>query len=473
MRFRLSIIFCIFLYNFVYSQTDIVNTTTDYIEVDSLGQYAYISLSEDKNRIVLSGSVYNEPQNLSISNDFGLNWTNLASFENQSEGVIDQIDFIRAYFISDDSLVIFSNDNKYLIYSFENNNLDTFFLNPNMKGISYSFTIFEIRKSNREFYIFQKSLGSSKYYDNSTIIKLDFNNGYTEVNELDMLKFAQLTDERNPEKYRYPNVDDYFITEDGCFFMTGVMRLLNNDGIVEQKKGLIKIDANESLEWQKSPFYFSDSTAEHYLFFDDCKNGLLSTYRTYRKEYPRIYKTTDGGDNWEKIFEDNKNKFVLRDFKRADDSTLYATSADLDIYRSTNNGKTWLRLKHDLTYKFTDYTIIDKNTILVAYNKSSIAKITIDDSKSPVVKNYNSSKISPPYPQPAHSHVTIEIDNPNYAIEKNTLDIYDFLGRKLEDQEVDISKNSIRWNCSSVEPGVYLINIKHGTEEKAVKVLVE
>jgi type IX secretion system substrate protein len=470
---RLLKLFFFLIYSLCYSQIDIINTTTDYIEVDSLGQYAYISLNKDKNSIVLSGSVHSEPQNLSVSNDLGLNWTNLASFENQSEGVIDQIDFIRAYFISDDSLVIFSNDNKYLIYSFENNYLDTFFLNPNKKGISYSFTIFEIRRSNREFYIFQKSLGGSKYYDNSTIIKLDFNYGTTEVNELDMLKFAQLTDERNPEKYRSPNVDDYFFTEDNCFYITGVMRLLNNDGIVEQKKGLIKIDGNESLEWQKSPFYFSDSTAEHFLFFDDCQNGFLSTYRTYRKEYPRIYKTTDGGDSWEKIFEDNENKFVLSDFKRADDSTLYATSADINIYRSTNNGETWLRLEHSLIYKFTDYTIFDKNTILVAYNKSSIAKITIEESKSRVVENYSILKISPPYPQPAHSNVTVELDNPNYAIEESSVAIYDFLGRKLESQEVEISKNSIRWDCSSVMSGIYLINIKHGTNEKAVKVVVE
>ena len=42
-----------------------------------------------------------------------------------------------------------------------------------------------------------------------------------------------------------------------------------------------------------------------------------------------------------------------------------------------------------------------------------------------------------------------------------------------KNQEITINNNSLTWNCSAVQPGIYLINIKHGSEEKAVKVVVK
>jgi hypothetical protein len=59
------------------------------------------------------------------------------------------------------------------------------------------------------------------------------------------------------------------------------------------------------------------------------------------------------------------------------------------------------------------------------------------------------------------------------------ISIYDITGKKI----VAVGKLSlvkqeshygnIIWDCSSAQPGIYLINIKHGTEEKTVKVVVE
>lgn len=77
------------------------------------------------------------------------------------------------------------------------------------------------------------------------------------------------------------------------------------------------------------------------------------------------------------------------------------------------------------------------------------------------------------YPQPANMSVTIEFDSQKYSLDKKDIAIYNIEGREIKNQDVKINNNSIIWDCSSALPGIYLINIKHGTEEKAVKVVVE
>ena len=52
--------------------------------------------------------------------------------------------------------------------------------------------------------------------------------------------------------------------------------------------------------------------------------------------------------------------------------------------------------------------------------------------------------------------------------------IYNIIGIELDNQKIEIENNkTILWDCSGEEPGIYLINIKHGTEERSVKVVVE
>jgi len=85
----------------------------------------------------------------------------------------------------------------------------------------------------------------------------------------------------------------------------------------------------------------------------------------------------------------------------------------------------------------------------------------------------------PPYPVPARSEVQTKIyfdSSTDIAVEN--IAVYDIYGRKLPtkeslrfEQDTFYSGNII-WDCSAVEPGVYIIRINHGTEVRAVKVMV-
>src|SRR5690606_785239 len=86
----------------------------------------------------------------------------------------------------------------------------------------------------------------------------------------------------------------------------------------------------------------------------------------------------------------------------------------------------------------------------------------------------------PPYPLPAKSEVKVLFYwDINLPMTIDDISIYDLNGRKLDIKDKlrlekhESHKGNIVWDCSSAHPGVYLINIKHGTEEKSVKVIVE
>jgi len=95
------------------------------------------------------------------------------------------------------------------------------------------------------------------------------------------------------------------------------------------------------------------------------------------------------------------------------------------------------------------------------------------------IETYNYLYAYPPYPVPARSEVQTKIyfdSSKDIAIEN--MAVYDIYGRKLPtkeslrfEQDTFYSGNII-WDCSAVEPGVYIIRINHGTEVRAVKVMV-
>jgi len=95
------------------------------------------------------------------------------------------------------------------------------------------------------------------------------------------------------------------------------------------------------------------------------------------------------------------------------------------------------------------------------------------------IERFNYLYTYPPYPVPARSEVQTKIyfdSSKDIAVEN--IAVYDIYGRKLPtkeslrfEQDTFYSRNII-WDCSAVEPGVYIIRINHGTEVRAVKVMV-
>jgi hypothetical protein len=85
----------------------------------------------------------------------------------------------------------------------------------------------------------------------------------------------------------------------------------------------------------------------------------------------------------------------------------------------------------------------------------------------------------PPYPLPAKNEVRALIYwETDYDINTDESEIYNIYGEKI-DSKGKISLNKITpysgyliWDCSNVEPGIFIIRVKHGTGFNTIKVLV-
>lgn len=205
---------------------------------------------------------------------------------------------------------------------------------------------------------------------------------------------------------------------------------------------------------------------------------------------PKVLKSTDKGESWQNTdfnFADKVGRVNLLLLNEYISISASIAGYDKGLTVSTDQGKSWKNIDAELPqisdeisgYTFIgvagDYIYIRINYKTVGVNIEQIYRTTLEklESITSVETTQENLTTSPPYPQPARSVVTIDFDNKKYSLDKSSVTIFDMTGRKLENQSIDINNNSIQWDCSTAQPGIYLINIKHGTEEKAVKVLVE
>jgi len=86
----------------------------------------------------------------------------------------------------------------------------------------------------------------------------------------------------------------------------------------------------------------------------------------------------------------------------------------------------------------------------------------------------------PAYPMPASNEVrTLVYWDMSFDTEYYDIAVYDLLGNKISDansiriEPQTAFSGNVVWNCSGVEPGIYLMRIKHGTEAKTIKVMVQ
>lgn len=213
-------------------------------------------------------------------------------------------------------------------------------------------------------------------------------------------------------------------------------------------------------------------------------------YYAYNFLPARLIKSTDKGASWHKVEIDLFEKFRYSELFMIDENTILASSysgEENGLRLTTDQGKTWSKIDNEfpalsediLTYGILGilgneiYIRIGFQTVGV--NIEQIYRTTFD--KLGIITSVKEEKtnidISPPYPQPAGSIVTINFDNKRFSLSHKDISIFDITGRKIENQIIKIENNSIIWDCSSAESGVYIINIKHGTEEKSVKVVKE
>jgi len=478
MKTRFIYFLLLFTSSICYSQLQFVDAEIEVIQVDTIGYYSDITFFEGGKFIGLSGSNSTYPNCVAYSSDYGNTWKRVDYIENPD--VPDEYtkyysDYKTIEFNNQNELIIFSDFNKFFIYKLDPLERDEYLL-QNQKSIEEGRFVDFIKsvKIGDDYYIYTRSESTRQYDDESTITVLNSITHERKYIKFDMFQLAQLSDARGEDRYQNPNYNDEYLTQDKCFFAT-ISNLIDiGEEFPIWVKSLIRIVDFENPNWEVFPLLFTDSISKKFIYFVDCQNGFLSTYKTYKEEYPRLYQTSDGGETWEKIYEDNNLKYVLRNFKRANSTTLFATSNESSIYRSTDNGRSWSRIESEYNGRTTDYEIIDENTLLLAYNKNSLVKLTIGEITDIIeTGETNDLKFGLPYPQPADTEVRIDYDYSRIIdLSLTAISIIDLMGREIENPIIRLENNSIIWDCSSVQSGIYMINIMQGVELISKKIIV-
>jgi len=226
-------------------------------------------------------------------------------------------------------------------------------------------------------------------------------------------------------------------------------------------------------------------------------NSYAAVYNFYEfggnyyaiNSYPALlFKSTDKGKSWDIIDIELFNEIEYFSVEMIDENNILIScyGEGLNGLRFTSDqGKTWAEVESNLpslskdiySYRlvgmFEDYILLDIGFQSRLVGQAEFYRTTTEKLSQITSVEYeqNTLATSPPYPQPARSAVTIEFGN--YILSKQEITIYNIEGREIKNQEITINNNSLTWDCSAVQPGIYLINIKHGSEEKTIKVVVE
>lgn len=240
--------------------------------------------------------------------------------------------------------------------------------------------------------------------------------------------------------------------------------------------GIMK-SSNNGIDWVNA------GESKPYVAVSLIDNGIYYGYGS--ESY--IYKSTDKGFNWETTDYEITN-YASFIFKVIEGNLIVPGRNSFKI--SSDFGETFVEYPIDtslikkLPIGFQDFIIQDDYLLATSFEGIWRAKLSdlgieaITSVESETENNYLYTY--PPYPLPAKSEVKVLFYwDINLPMTVDDISIYDLSGQKiltsgnLRLEKQASHKGNIIWDCSSAQAGVYIISIKHGTEEKSVKVIVE
>jgi photosystem II stability/assembly factor-like uncharacterized protein len=231
------------------------------------------------------------------------------------------------------------------------------------------------------------------------------------------------------------------------------------------------ISSNKGNNWT-----LQDSTIKNITCFEVNGNNIYAG--TYENG---VLLSTDNGLNWTEINKGNPNKYIKS--LTSIGSNFFAGTYDGGIYLSTNNGLNWSSINTGLSnLNITSLEIYNEIIYASCFN-SGVYKAKLSDFGITGVEEKTETEpyfySYPPYPLPAINEVQSLIYwESDFEINTDESMIYNIYGEKI-DSKGKISLNKLTpysghliWDCSNVEPGIYIIRVKHGTGFNTIKVMV-
>ena len=251
---------------------------------------------------------------------------------------------------------------------------------------------------------------------------------------------------------------------------TNILRIDNNKLlIIAEDKGLFK-SYNNGQDWEKVPTEFQTLYSTKFKTFEYLEGRVYAFLPNYG-----LFYSEDEGVTWIKFNSEFSEKGSDNGLAIYGEHIIL--SAKDGVLISNNDGENTIYNEIEIFASDDSFETIVKDIAihgeyLIVASGNGVWRSKLSDLG--IVKSSVESEIIPnsyyPYPQPAHTDVTIEFDNLN--LEATVISIYNVEGKELRNQTIRINNNSIIWDCSAALPGIYLINIKQGSDEKTVKVVV-
>jgi|WetSurMetagenome_2_1015567.scaffolds.fasta_scaffold01553_13 photosystem II stability/assembly factor-like uncharacterized protein len=197
---------------------------------------------------------------------------------------------------------------------------------------------------------------------------------------------------------------------------------------------------------------------------------------------PGLYRTTDGGINWELFSLPNSDYGNDIEFIPSDPSKVWLIDWH-HAYFSSDTGKTWTTELFCLDLTFRDIKFTDSNHgWLLAWGPGTMNSklyytsnggfggiVGVDEvSEQPI--NYF---LSQNYPNPFNPNTVIQYQIPELSLV--TITVYDLLGREvaiLVNEEKPAGNYKIEFNASSLTSGVYYYQIKSGNFTQTKKMIL-
>lgn len=185
---------------------------------------------------------------------------------------------------------------------------------------------------------------------------------------------------------------------------------------------------------------------------------------------PRIFKTTDGGQNWTDI-SSNLPNIPVNDIIAYSEENILFTATDLNVWYSKDDGATWTILGNNLPFtvvmdlKFHEPT----KTLYAGTFGRAMHSYDVSDILG-VDENELTSKVVKIYPNPATSEFTI---SQNLSSE-GSVQLYDISGKKVKDLFSGNfeTKKKITIKTGGLPVGVYFVKLNSGKQSVTKKLII-
>jgi photosystem II stability/assembly factor-like uncharacterized protein len=261
------------------------------------------------------------------------------------------------------------------------------------------------------------------------------------------------------------------------------MIISGNNILAGTDKNGIFISTDVGETWTSNSISFTEIIISDFLIND---NEIFAATVNSQDDYAPvpwkgIFKSTDWGKSWKQVNNGLPERAVacLANYG----SNIFAGLKEDGIYLSTNNGESWYNISLGLTDNNINKLLIINDKIFAATTagvyKAKLSDFGITDVSDEQTEVNNYLWAFNPYPLPASHEVRTKIYwDASIDIEDDEINVYDIYGNKVADKDdVVIDKMTkysgiLKWDCSAVNSGIYLIHIKHGTRDWTIKVMV-